>query len=330
MFCSHYFTPLHIACQESGGREDRARIIRKLAEISDGYRLYKSSGDLFQLAVAAQNWPELKLLIELRLILDHVLEEVDFWPEQLFYQLATPLASFLGSCGEMGTPPPPEVTLDVVKSFVAGGARVDFDGYFNLPPICCRGNTTETIRTLIDNGAAVPIDAHFLFVAHKNSPATVCGLMRRGVFHPEFILKGVEKMGTILSTAPTLDLSKAVAAGILALAAILATTLGSFANVEALREVVQKNCSHLSVVNSFNNVFDEIRGSVTSSPSSLKLLCRAPVRRQLLAKRRHSVDLTSVIDGSLSTSLPIELCRFILFSDLDLSQILKWLENFSG
>ena len=231
----------------------------------------------------------------------------------------------------MGTPlPPPEVTLQVVKSFVAGGA--DVDGNSNLPPICCRGNSTETIRALIDHGAAVPTDAHFLFVAHKNSPATVCGLMRRGVFHPEFILKGVEKMGTILSTAPTLDRSKRVAAGILALAAILASTLGSFADIEDIRKVVQENCFHLSVVNSFNNVLDGIRVSVTSSPPSLKLLCRAVIRRQLLLKRRHSVDLTSVIgdDSSVSTSLPIELRRFILFSDLDLSQILKWQEKISG
>jgi hypothetical protein len=155
-------TALHIACQEQGG-DDRNTIIRKLAEMTDSKVLVdcnnKPEGvSPFMITMVAGNWSGLRVLIESRLVADLFVEVVKNWPDRLFYQFASPLATFL-RCPGLWPGLTSDEKMDIVQHFVERGSCVNEQ---NMPPICCRGNTTETIRILVS------VLRYFFIVTNKD------------------------------------------------------------------------------------------------------------------------------------------------------------------
>ncbi len=187
---------------------------------------------------------------------------------------------------------------------------------------------------MVEHGAVVPSEAHFFFSANVNCASIVGELAQRGVYHPEFLLEeeNFVNLERMLSTSTSVDDSKTVTFGIVSMMSFVYATLGTVVNQETVSKfvsIVENNSRHFPI-GPLNDVFDDIRRKLTSAPSSLKVISRGAVRRQLLSNR-HYCYLSRIVSDSFVTSIPKELRQFLLFSDLDISTIWSFSErNYAG
>ena len=328
---SRDFTALHAACQESGGGEDRSLVIQKLVQVTDPQVLINCTNDPegaspFRWAMESSNWTGLKILIESDLVADRFFDKIDSWPENLLFDLSTPLATFLSTSWPDLTS---EELEEFVKLFVERGSNVNGCSSSSLPPIFCKNNSERTIQFLLSHGAKLPRENLMILAAQQSCVSRACKLAKSGFLHPEFLFDERNRLGLkeMLQKSETQVQKEKIENGISGFALLESLTLGSRFNrnlVSDLFNVLQQNCPRFPE-EKHSKIFDEIE-KILSSPSTLKVLARASVRNCLLSKCLND-RLSRTVD-SLSDTLPIELSQFLIFSDLDESLIRTLCDGF--
>lgn len=323
-------TPLHVACQESEGK-DLPDVIHKLVDVTDpnvleAYCREPNNVSPYKLAMTSSNWSGLKILIESRLVADKFLDEVDIWPQNLFYQFATPLATFLNANWMTNYS-----NDEMVQLFTRRGS--DVNGNSHLPPILSSHvKGSKVVQILIDFGAIVPNRGLLVLAAHPRSVQTAITLTKHGAFHPESLLnesnlEDLEKMFTAAEPSKY----RQIAAGVTTLVTLLYYALGSDAKQENFlkyQSILVRFC--IFPLGPVNDAFGEISRKLLSSPSSLKSLSRNVVRRQLLLSNCRCENLHRRINEAFSTTLPSELRLFLVFSDIDETILMKLCESLTN